>query len=400
MGSWFSNIHIRKNNTITLDDAQKSVCQLLKERGYSPVATEDEADGAVVIVSDDSSRWFSFFSELIAFEEPEQLADMAMPISRQLQTDVLGISCFDSDYLYLNLLNAKEKINAWVGIGSAGAYDIRRRTNLPAWKTKVEDFESFSEFAREKYVFAEEFLCKVEENLLLPSAYSAANAEDLQEFGLDQGATYLYFKFGERNSAKLLNVAVSEEKLGNTQLTTNFGFYHPPCFTEQMCGISVENAGGASKGLKIYFLGPYVEHDEITFSDTVFRRMRNGTPESVPFALEKVQLSDGQWAYCYHDPDYEIPPRPPKLDALSLKELQKVKVDREYGITIAFIPHGNRRKILDITVAFVPDENPEGQVRWNVWQHLGSKELFFKNNRLFANLPGCERMLLREEDFD
>ena len=64
MGSWFSNIHIRKNDTFTLDDVKKSVCQLLKERGYLPIATEEDADGMVVIVSDDNSQWFSFFSEL------------------------------------------------------------------------------------------------------------------------------------------------------------------------------------------------------------------------------------------------------------------------------------------------------------------------------------------------
>ena len=170
-----------------------------------------------------------------------------------------------------------------------------------------------------------------------------------------------------------------------------------------MYSISVRNTGGASKGLSICFLGPYVENDEITFSDTVFRQMRNGIPQSTPFELQKVRLADGQWAYRYHDPDYEIPPKPPKFDVQHLNELLKSKqitADREYGITIAFIPHGNRRKSLDITVSFIPDENPEGQVSWNVWKRFGSKEAFFKNNKQFAQLPGCELYMLREEDFD
>lgn len=387
-----------------MDAVAESIRKVMGGREYLPVSTEEEADGAVAIVSDDGSGWISVYSELLTFEEPEQFAEMAMPMSTELQADVLGISCFDSDYLYLNLINAKDKTNAWVGIGSAAAYEIRRRTNLRAWEKIVEGFPRFSECARKKYIFAEEFLSEVSECLSLPAEYSAADYEYLQELGSNAQVKYLYFKLREDgNIAELLNDAVSEEDDDprETQLTIDLGY--PPCFPEQMCGISVRNTGGASKGLSIYFLGPYVENEEITFSDTVFRHMRNGIPESTPFELQKVRLPDGQWAYRYHDPDYDIPPKPPKLDGRRLKELLKskqIKVDREYGITIAFIPHGNRRKVLDITVAFVPDENPEGQASWNVWKHLGSKEMFFANNRLLAQLPGCEHFLLREEDFE
>ncbi len=36
---------------------------------------------------------------------PEDYEAIAAPISRVLQTDVLG-GCFDSDYLYINLIDA------------------------------------------------------------------------------------------------------------------------------------------------------------------------------------------------------------------------------------------------------------------------------------------------------
>ena len=119
--------------------------------------------------------------------------------------------------------------------------------------------------------------------------------------------------------------------------------------------------------------------------------------ESIPIELKKVQLSDGQWAYYYHDPGYKIPS---KVDE-RLPMMKRMRLESEHSIIIRFVPHGNPRKILDITVVLVPDKNPQGQTGWNVWHQFGSKEAFIKfHNDNWSKLPNCEHLLLREEDFD
>lgn len=179
-------------------------------------------------------------------------------------------------------------------------------------------------------------------------------------------------------------------------------FSGSPCFLGKYSVVSGLNVGGESRGLSVFFVGPYVEHDEITFSDVCFLTGKVNKRKSSPFELRKVQLADGQWAYYYHDPGFRIPPK--VKDGLSLSKQLNESFER--SISVRFMPHGNPRKILDITVALVPDKNPEGQTVWNVWYPHGSKRAFIEEyNRRWATLifPGATldpNMSLREEDYD
>lgn len=115
-----------------------------------------------------------------------------------------------------------------------------------------------------------------------------------------------------------------------------------------------------------------------------------------------MQLPDGQWAYYPHDPGLRIPPRVDER----LPPSKQLEVVYERSITVRFVPHGNPRKILDITVVLVPDQNPEGLFGWNVWKEWGSKKAFIKQfNRIWdrpraSGPPEIFPPILREEDFD
>lgn len=115
-----------------------------------------------------------------------------------------------------------------------------------------------------------------------------------------------------------------------------------------------------------------------------------------------MQLPDGQWAYYHHDPGLRIPPRVDER----LPPSKQFWTALERGFTVRFVPHGNPRKILDITVVLVPDQNPEGLYGWNVWKEWGSKEAFIKQfNRIWdgprvSGPPEAFPPILREEDLD
>ncbi len=388
MGSWFSNIHIRGNETAGPEDVEAHLKRLLEGQGYLCAGSAGEADGAVAIIAGDC--WITVCSDLLNFEGPDAVAEIGGPLSESLQTDVLGIACFDSDYLYLNLINPGEKVNAWVGIGSAAGLGIKRRTGLAAWKKKVRDFESFSACAKQKYICAEEFLFEAGDCLGLSAEQGSASYEYLQDLGLDQKAQILYFKLPEGRKPREL------PKL--TQLTSSLD----PSWLEQPHYVNVINVGGESRGLSVYFIGSYVEHDEITFSDVWLYHAKEEKPWQKAIELTKVQLADGQWAFHYHDPGFRIPP---KVDE-RLPEMKKWRMQSDREIYVRFIPHGNPRKVLDIAVVFVPDKNPEGQVGWVVWQYSGSKEAYidqfnkgWAGHRKFAP-PEALPPVLHREDFD
>lgn len=177
-----------------------------------------------------------------------------------------------------------------------------------------------------------------------------------------------------------------------------------PCWLEESHWVAASNVGGESRGISVYFVGPYVEHDEITFSDIWLNKGTNFEPPKKPIELKKVQLADGQWAYWYHDPGFRIPP---KVDE-RLPEMKKARLMMDREIIFRFIPHGNPRKVLDIAVVFVPDKNPAGQVGWVVWQYSGSKDAYIEER----NRSGLESYaknrskgypepkLMKREDFD
>lgn len=388
MGSWFSNFSIRMTNDVTMETVAAYLGTLAAQRQYTPVPAAEEADGGFAILQEPGAGWITVCSDLISLENPKVFEEMAAPMSNALGTDVLGISCYDSDYLWLNLVNAAEKRDAWIGIGSAAGLGIRRRTGLNAWKKKVEDFPGFSELAKEKYVCAEEFLGRAETCLELPVGQGCACYEYLEEPAGE--VRYLYFKLPE-----------DQKTDAPTKLVPHM-YSGMPCFLGKPAVVDGVNVGGPSRGLSVYFLGPYVEHDEITFSDVCFVKPKTHMAEAIPFELEKIQLPDGQWAYYYHDPGYRIPPR--VKDGLPM--MKQFRANHANSIIVRFVPHGDPRKILDITVALVPDKNPEGQTGWNVWHGWGSKAAFIAHfNESWADQrtwcdPACLPPILREEDFD
>lgn len=385
MGSWFSNLHIRKNEKLTEKDIAESIVRIMVSNNYEVVSSEDDADGSFAIITDDKSQWYSVCSDLFSFDNPKLFTDYAKPMVAELKTQALGIACFDSDYLYLNLIDATGKVDAFVGIGSATGLGIRKRTNLTKWKNEVEDYATFAESVKKDYVCAEDVLAQIEHCIHLPYEYSQSSYEYLEELGISKNATKLYFKLqGEAKEEEL-------PRFEHGQYTLTPPYVGKPSI------VCVNNVGGASKGLSVYFIGPYVENDEITFSDVSFVRRKNNGAVSIPIELKKVKLTNGQWAYYYHDAGYKILP---KVDD-RLPPSKQARIRSERSIVVRFVPQGNPRKILDITVVIVPDKNPKGQAGWNVWHQFGSKKAYIEDhNRVWARFIGAEHNQLREEDFD
>ena len=157
MGSWFSNMNIRKSQAVTVDAVAQVLVRMMGERGYEAAASAEDADGLLALLVGEDSEWITVCSDLLPLEEPEQFAPLGNALSAALHTDVLGIACFDSDFLWLNLLNADEKLDGWVGIGSGRELGFSRRNKLTPWKKKVRDYARFAQCARESYIVADGF---------------------------------------------------------------------------------------------------------------------------------------------------------------------------------------------------------------------------------------------------
>lgn len=385
MGSWFSNLHIRKRDFVTTEAVVSCIYSTMAQRGYEPIPSGSDADGTVAVISTRESQWISVCSGQLAHDDAESFQEIAMPISEQLCTDVLGIACFDSDYLYLNLINAEEQVDAWVGIGKGKDVGIERRTGLSDWKKKVYDYPAFSAAVKQKYICTEHFLTQVESCFGLTAAQGMVTPEETDNEGKKE---LLYFRLKE-------DPVIPEAP----KLVLNKYDAGIPCLVDRCSKLSIYSVGTESYGISVYFLGPGVEDGTLTFSDVCLGR--NGRLQ--PITLEKMQLSDGQWVYGYHAPCFPIPAGPSRR--LKWEKQWPLMVER--GIGLEFVPRGDPRKALDITVIVVPDHSPEGQVRWNVWEPWGSKGAFIDHhNKIWKKVRMLEEdesqclPLLKKEDFD
>ena len=99
-------------------------------------------------------------------------------------------------------------------------------------------------------------------------------------------------------------------------------------------------------------------------------------------------------------------PIPPCVSRRLRKEKRDV-LEYEQRIRLTFTPLGNPRKMLDITVAFIPHEHRQGGIQCNIWHPYGSKKAFIEHyNKITKRVQAMEGdtddslPLLNEEDYD
>ena len=253
---------------------------------------------------------------------------------------------------------------------------------------KIANNLDFSVAVKKEYICTEEFLKEIECSLELPAEQGSISLDYLKDTSLQQDALYLYFCKAEESHSKGSNIQICYMR------------YAVPCFDGKENSVTFLNTGDEFCGLSVYFLGPYVEHEEITFSDIRLGYLRKSFRE---LELQKIQLSDGQWAYYSHISDILIP----SGIRGRMKPEKRYQLEQERMRKISFIPHGNPRKMLDITILITPDGDPGNQAEWNVWQQHGTKEEFIKYHnklwkrvRAFESDPNQLLPLLKLEDFD
>ena len=383
MGSWFENMHIRRSGEVTVDAVAQVLGRMLGQRGYEAADCAEEADSVLALLAGADSEWITVCSDLLPLEDPEQFAALGTALSGELHADVLGSACYDSDFLWINLLNADEGIDGWVGIGSGKELGITRRNKLTPWKKKVRDYARFAQCAREDYVIADGFLQDTADCLGLPRRQSCAGVRYLHEV---EPAVCLYFRQREELRQPVLP-RLAHYDLGLPFLVGYDNY------------VAVINQGAAGTGLTIWIRINGAERHEVTYENVYIRR---GT-EDLPIELTWERMPDGGFAWCWHDPDFPIPP----AVTGRMKKEKRWQLENQRNFAIHLTPRGNSRKTLDIQVGFVPDENPQGATWWNVLRKYGSKEAFIKeHNRAWKWVRSMEEdestclPYLKREDFD
>lgn len=138
MGLSFSNIHVRMERSLDEALAGRIAEILMRGADAEPVADASEADVMVRVCAGKDSPWVTVLADSIDDDLEEQLLK-TRALSEALEARTLAIACSDSDYLCLNLVDAKTKTDIWAAHGKFPFGKAPRRSNPAAWKAYVKD---------------------------------------------------------------------------------------------------------------------------------------------------------------------------------------------------------------------------------------------------------------------
>lgn len=378
MGLSFSSLHFRRTPTLTRERAAEAVCAAWERQGYRRVEYAQDAELTLELLGAEDSAWFSLQSEDLDLSGPDSMRRLAAPLSRDLGTAVLAVSCIDSDCLCLNWIDEAKKLDAWANVGSCPG-PAPRRTRFHPWKKVVPDLSVFRRIIKADYLFAEEALHALAPILELRESQALPDGMEHPE------ALKLYFTCPDAPASQ-----------GHPKLVIPT-FEQMPCRPETPFFLSAVNRGDPSRGLAIAFYGPWVEHDEIRITDLQLESDMDKYPRRTqPLTAEKTQDGKGNWILLAEVPHFPLPAARPTHS--SMKQLRE-EFARSFGVR--FTPMGASRKYLDISVIFIPLEDVSGQCGWCVWSHAGSREAYIRQyNELWSRIPNSGVELLDPNDYD
>ena len=164
MGLSFNNIQLRLPGTF---DPEAIVARLTADKGLTPVESMDEADVRILVLKQPGSQWVTIASDLFD-TDPEAADSLSRDLAQAFGTPVLVVGCFDSDYLYLNLVDPAHSVDAWAATGRFPGEHAPRRSNFTRWNGYVADVERLRQLMRQRRVFAEDCLPEAARLLDIP----------------------------------------------------------------------------------------------------------------------------------------------------------------------------------------------------------------------------------------
>lgn len=353
MGNFFANMHIRRQEGLSRDYVRERLVAQMKRHTYAVVPDENQADGVLILYTPENSEWFSACSDLFEFYNPKDTTDYLNPLSLELKTDVMAVSCFDSDYMFMHLFNAYNKLDAWLNVGKNPFGPCPRKTTFVPWKRVIRDAEALKGHLQAEYSFCEDFWIPFGPLIGLPSEQGCICPEmlsDLREHGNIE-KIYLKMQFGmfKRELPKLENNAVTLSRCASG---------------EEACVFAV-NRGGKSRGLAVVLACLGDETQNITFENVMLEYNLDKYPRSqIHISPFPCRARNGQLIYYWQDPTFPIPPK--VAPDLPLKRLMDLEFGRYIGVR--FTPRGDCEEFPDIFVALIPLANPEGKHCW-IAQH-------------------------------
>lgn len=386
MGLFFSNIHIKKNNSFSVNSLIDMLRDEMKQKGFNELPGAEGAEISLCIYYPENSAWVSVASDCYDFGNAESAKSAAIPFSERFGTDVIAAMCMDSDYLMMNLVNVQNNIDGWINSGELYGGILPRKTCIAPWKSVVSDFDEFSSIVNEDRVYSEETFYKS----------AALLGMDVDQCALSSDGSGA----DERENLRMLYFSPSDSAEQEPPVLEIARFNLVPCSSERAQVVFVNNKGGSSKGVAVMFWGGYVENDEVVIERATFESDYGSKNRRViPITSKKVKASSGETVLYWEDRDFVIPKTVDQ--SLPWSRVSDLEFERQFGVR--FYVSGNKRKFLDVKVTIIPLENRKGSDTWYVYRPFKTKKRFIEQineDRRRINENGGSFSMIDPDDYD
>ena len=344
MGYSYSNIQLKRGNReISAEEIAGILAEGLKLKKADSLA---EADVITAVGPADGGQWITIVSDVFD-QDIDKCCETATTLSEKYGTEVIAISCVDSDYLCLNLVDAPNRVDAWAACGRFPDGKAPRRSNLANWKGYVPDVDAMRQVMRSCYSFAEECLDDLEGMLSLPAEQGRCCTDQADP---EKGYRCFYYTAKKSEAAEEPTV------------------FKPSAFTGRSYGfqgvsnyVDFVNHSGASRGVGVFIGGPAIVSGQVRIESAwIQMKDRRGKRMRVPVELKETAFDNGVTGLYGTAPDIRIRETIP--DGLPLRKATEMYYDRM--ITVRFEPvracdEGTEPGFLQVTL--IPLRNPAGQ---------------------------------------
>ena len=308
MGYSYSNIQLKAGGRPV--DAAKIAEMLAAGHKLKKADSPEGADVVIAVGPENAGGWVTIVSDTFD-QDLEACCKAAKALSEEYGTQAIAISCLDSDYLCLNLLDVQNNVDAWAASGKYPEGKAPRRSSLNAWEGYVTDVAAMRQVMRSYHSFAEECLDDLEDILGLPVSQGQCCVDDADP---EKGFTCFYYAAEAAKSAEGMTV------------------FKPSAFTGRGYGFkgvnltSFVNYSGASRGVGVVFAGPGISQGNVAIPNMWIQIHDRRRSKCIPVELKEVTLKNGEKGLYGEAPEVRIRETVP--DGLPMSKARELYWDR------------------------------------------------------------------------
>lgn len=388
MGTTFTALLLRKFRT-NYQYTLRHLSKCLEGEGYVPADDPKKADVVFSRYLFERQGW------QMVTGDAASLFRMAGELAEHNGAEALLVSCCDSDFVELVLFNPLDGTQTRARCGRSYDESDPPKIEQERWQAVSTGRQKidFEEIFEKQRLFAEEALVELGEAL----AFDGAAVVDAACGEGGDPDDVLYLSLGN-----LPHKWVDE---GMPRLERR-AYFDRPIPVDEPYQWSFMNRGGPSTGVELLIYGPFVENDQMMFTDVSMQVKKEPETNDTQWwrfepqkPIQKIRLTNGWYAYRYLFPDL---PLNPGLNPEYTQLRPDYALAAALSVEVSVTARGDARCGLDVYFSVVPLNCPDRNrgFAWTVCGVENHEKWIAEQNAWYEQCGNPKDFLLDPKNFE